>query len=88
MEKSIIVIGAGVAGISACLHIGDTNPAWRITLVSDHSPMEPSGDYSKIVRVDYENEERMREAQKAQNAWKSGSFAPYYSECGRLSLLC
>jgi len=46
--------------------------------------METSDDYSKIVRADYENLERMKEAQEAQRAWKIGSWAQHYIENGRV----
>jgi len=44
----------------------------------------PSDDQSKIVRVDYANEERMREAQEAQKGWMEGSFASHYLPRGRV----
>lgn len=46
--------------------------------------MEASDDHSKIIRIDYQNMERMREAQAAQAEWKTGSFAPFYRPVGRL----
>ncbi|KAB5517295.1 hypothetical protein GE09DRAFT_568418 [Coniochaeta sp. 2T2.1] len=66
------------------LHISKMCPCRPQSLISLHSPMEPSNDHSKIVRIDYENVERMREAQTAQSCWMEGSFARYYYREGRL----
>jgi len=84
MDRSVLVIGSGVAGISACLYIPEVCPNRKLSLISHHSSMEPSDDDSKIVRADYENQCRMEEAQAAQNSWKKASFAPYYIPCGRI----
>ena len=84
MQRSVLVIGSGVAGISACLNIAILCPNRRISLISHHSPVEPSDDHSKIVRVDYANAERMEEALTAQASWKKGSFSPYYLPNGRI----
>ncbi|KAL2014910.1 hypothetical protein VTK56DRAFT_7013 [Thermocarpiscus australiensis] len=84
MARPVLVIGSGVAGVSACLHIFEKCPETQISLVSYQSLMAPSNDQSKIVRADYANRERMEEAQRAQKAWKEGSFALHYIERGRI----
>ncbi len=84
MDRRVLVIGSGVAGVSACLHISEKCPTTQLSLVSHHSPIAASDDHSKIVRIDYANEARIREAQLAQNGWIQGSFAPYHTSCGRV----
>ncbi|KAK4119491.1 hypothetical protein N657DRAFT_637284 [Parathielavia appendiculata] len=84
MARRVIVIGSGVAGVSACLRIFEECPGTQISLVSHQSRMAPSNDQSKIVRADYANLERMMEAQRAQKAWKKGSFASHCIERGRI----
>lgn len=62
MYRPDLVIGTGVAVISACLHIAEMCPARALSLISRRSPIEPVNDHSKTVLGDYEIEESIREA--------------------------
>ena len=84
MSRKVVVIGTGMAGISACLHLSKQNPTRPLSLVSHHSSAEATDDQSKIVRGDYESMDRMKEARMAQKAWKEEPFCNYYDTRGRI----
>ncbi|KAH6845135.1 FAD dependent oxidoreductase [Chaetomium sp. MPI-CAGE-AT-0009] len=81
---SVIIIGTGVFGLSAADHIHRKWPTAQLSIVSRPSPLAPSDDISKIVRVDYNNVERMTEAVEAQKQWKSDTFSRYQRSIGRV----
>lgn len=84
MDK-VIIIGTGVFGLSAADHIHQKWPSAQLSIVSRPSPLAPSDDISKIVRVDYSNAERMTEAVEAQSQWNNDAkFSKYQRSIGRV----
>ena len=82
-----LIIGFGVFGISAALHLLDdeSENQVRLSIVSHPQPQAPSEDISKIIRIDYASEKRMKEAIHVQECWKSNeSFQPFYLPVGRV----
>ncbi|KAI0130518.1 FAD dependent oxidoreductase [Xylariales sp. AK1849] len=84
MGRSVLVIGCGMAGISACLHISKECPQRQLSIISYPCSLALSDDLSKIVRIDYDGKERMQEAQTAREGWKRGSFFQHYHTHGRI----
>jgi glycine/D-amino acid oxidase-like deaminating enzyme len=88
--KRYIVIGSGVFGLSTVLHIlpeRNAKPDRRtdVTLISCPQPEAPTEDISKIIRVDYTSECRMKEAIRAQVCWKTDEiFEAFYQPVGRI----
>jgi glycine/D-amino acid oxidase-like deaminating enzyme len=83
MDK-VIIVGTGVFGLSTADHIHQKWPTTQLSIVSRPSPLAPSDDISKIVRVDYNNVERMTEAVEAQKQWNSDRFSRYQRSIGRV----
>ncbi|KAK3906019.1 FAD dependent oxidoreductase [Staphylotrichum tortipilum] len=83
MDK-FIVIGTGVFGLSAAYHIRQRWPTAQLSVISQPSRLAPSDDISKIVRVDYNNSERMTEAVRAQEQWKGNNFSTLQRSIGRI----
>ena len=81
---TVIIIGTDVFGLSAVDHILQRWPATKLSIISRPSPLAPSEDISKIVRVDYNNPERMREALGAQKDWSSNGFSKLQRGIGRI----
>lgn len=83
----VIIIGTGVFGLSTADHIRQRLPAIQLSIVSRPSHITPSDDISKIVRVDYNNLERMKEAVKAQEQWDSNkNFSKFQRRIGRIGI--
>ncbi|KAK4040369.1 hypothetical protein C8A01DRAFT_15738 [Parachaetomium inaequale] len=80
----VIIIGTGVFGLSAADHILQRWPNIELSIISRPSPLAPSEDISKIVRIDYNNPKRMEEALGAQREWNSTSFSKFQNEIGRV----
>ncbi|KAH6649910.1 hypothetical protein F5144DRAFT_616946 [Chaetomium tenue] len=81
----VIIIGTGVFGLSTADHVRQKWPPAQLSIVSRPSPLAPSDDISKIVRVDYNNAERMTEAIGAQKQWNSDiNFSRYQHSIGRV----
>lgn len=83
MER-VIIIGTGVFGLSTAEHIRQRWPETRLSVISQPSRLAPSDDISKIVRVDYNNLERMTEAVEAQRQWNSNKFSQLKRSIGRI----
>ncbi|KAL2144205.1 hypothetical protein VTI28DRAFT_9496 [Corynascus sepedonium] len=83
MER-VIIIGTGVFGLSTAEHIRQRWPETRLSVISQPSRLAPSDDISKIVRVDYNNSERMTEAVEAQRQWNSNKFSQLKRSIGRI----
>jgi L-2-hydroxyglutarate oxidase LhgO len=80
----VIIVGAGVFGLSAALIISQRWPNLQISIVDKPSRNAPSQDISKIVRIDYNNEPWMIEALEARRRWISGPFAEFQRTVGRI----
>lgn len=80
----VIIIGTGVFGLSTAEHIRQIWPKTRLSIVSQPSRLAPSDDISKIVRVDYDNLERMTEAIEAQRQWNNDKFSKFHRTIGRI----
>jgi glycine/D-amino acid oxidase-like deaminating enzyme len=77
-----LIIGLGVYGISITFYL---DPSDQLTILSYHQRHAPSDDVSKIVRIDYANLERMKEAIRAQQFWTDDErFKPFYLPVGRI----
>ncbi|KAF2838459.1 hypothetical protein M501DRAFT_1004180 [Patellaria atrata CBS 101060] len=87
MDKTIYIIGYGVFGLSAALHLSKviSETSAKLVILSHPSPQSPSNDISKIVRIDYANVDRMKEALHAQGFWKNDVlFSRFYQSVGRV----
>lgn len=80
----VIIVGTGVFGLSAADHIVQRWPTTKLSVISRPSPLAPSEDISKIVRVDYNNLERMTEAVRTQQQWKGDGFSKLQRGIGRV----
>ena len=81
----VIIVGTGVFGLSTADHIHQKCPSTQLSIVSRPSPLAPSDDISKIVRVDYNNVERMTEAIETQKQWNNDTkFSRYQRSIGRV----
>ncbi|KKY25353.1 putative sarcosine oxidase [Phaeomoniella chlamydospora] len=83
-----LIVGAGIFGASAALHLKRSQPSAQVLLV-DKTPYPcPSGashDLNKIVRADYDSIFYMKLGLEALEHWKADPiFNPYYHESGML----
>jgi glycine/D-amino acid oxidase-like deaminating enzyme len=77
-----LIIGFGVYGISTADHLDPSDP---LTILSYHQRHAPSHDVAKIIRTDYDNIQRMKEAICAQRLWTDDErFKPFYHPVGRI----
>ncbi|KAH0429069.1 FAD dependent oxidoreductase [Colletotrichum camelliae] len=87
-SSDYLILGAGVFGASAALHLIRAEPRARITLVDRNAASAPirvaaSWDWNKVVRADYADIEYMRLALEAKELWASDPlWAPFYHESG------
>lgn len=83
MDSQILIVGAGVFGISTAYHLAlqSTNPSSITILDWDPapSPDAASTDVNKIIRADYSNSLYMRLGLEAIDAWKN---SPLFKEKG------
>jgi glycine/D-amino acid oxidase-like deaminating enzyme len=64
--RTVVVIGRGVAGISACLAFSKSpGKLWRVVCYDDGNELAPSRDRYKIARYDYADIETMKLALEA-----------------------
>jgi glycine/D-amino acid oxidase-like deaminating enzyme len=64
--QTVVVIGCGVAGISACLAFSKSpSKLWRVVCYDDGNKLAPSRDRYKIARYDYADIETMKLALEA-----------------------
>lgn len=63
-----------------------TDPAIQLIIISYPSHLAPSDDIAKIVRVDYNNVDRMTEAVKLQKQWKNDHSTDVYRNIGRITI--
>ncbi|KAI9933985.1 hypothetical protein ASPWEDRAFT_48606 [Aspergillus wentii DTO 134E9] len=83
MDSEILIIGAGIFGVSTAYHLARTarDPS-RITLLDRGSPPSPlaaSTDVNKIIRADYSNSLYMELGFEAIEAWKT---LPFFRDAG------
>ncbi|PIG82777.1 sarcosine oxidase [Aspergillus arachidicola] len=82
-EESILIVGAGIFGVSTAYHLAcsSSNPS-RITLLDRGAPPSTSAastDINKIIRADYSNPLYMSLGFEAIEAWKS---LPFFQDAG------
>ncbi|KAJ5806870.1 hypothetical protein N7474_010462 [Penicillium riverlandense] len=82
----IIIIGTGLFGLSTADHVRKRYPATPLSIISRPSPLAPSDDIAKIVRVDYNNVDRMTEAVELQKQWNNDHFTDGYRKIGRVTI--
>lgn len=85
-HDSYIIVGSGVFGTSAAIHLISKYPSAHITLI-DRSPFPheagASWDWSKVVRADYTNLLYMELALEALEAWRNDPlYTTYYHQSG------
>ncbi|KAK5659443.1 hypothetical protein OQA88_644 [Cercophora sp. LCS_1] len=83
----VVIVGAGVFGVSTALSLRTTHPEIRTLLVdlARGNRGAASSDHNKIIRSDYPDPIYMKLALEAQEHWRSNPiFQPYYHECGML----
>lgn len=86
--SSYLLIGAGCFGASTALHLKQTNPTAKVTLV-DRTPFPcPSAaahDLNKIIRAEYNDIFYMELALEAIESWKKDPiFSPHFKQTGIL----
>lgn len=81
-NNSTIIIGVGVFGLSVLRQAEIDRP---ITVIACHHAGAPSDDILKIIRADYPNVDRSREADQALQQWKADpSLKPHFRPRGRV----
>ncbi|KAA8643337.1 hypothetical protein EYZ11_000916 [Aspergillus tanneri] len=83
MDEDILIVGAGIFGVSTAYHLALTvsNPS-RITLLDRAvapSTLAASTDINKVIRADYSNPLYMELGFEAIDAWKS---LPFFQNAG------
>jgi glycine/D-amino acid oxidase-like deaminating enzyme len=73
MSKVVVVIGAGVAGISSLYFLSENMPEdfSKIHCFDDGNPNAPSRDEKKITRVDYADIKTMKQAMVFHKKWQT-----------------
>lgn len=83
---SVIIVGAGVFGLSTALAIARRYPSTKVTVIDRYTPPVPDGtsvDTSKILRPDYVDKVYERLADKAQALIRNDpELHPHYFERG------
>lgn len=83
-RREIIIIGGGVFGLSSAWHLLKDRSN-DVTLCDHFNHIAPSQDVSKILRIDYPDAQRMREAIRSKASWASQSvFQSFYHRTGRI----
>lgn len=85
--RSVVVVGAGVFGLSTALHFKRQHPEASVTVIDRirENRGGASSDLNKIVRADYPDPVYMKLAIEAQDLWRNDPiFKPYYHQCGML----
>lgn len=87
-NKSYIIVGAGVFGVSTAYHLIKQNPNAKVTLVDRDaydadSRVAASWDWNKVVRADYDDIVYCQLALESQDIFKSDPlWKPYFHETG------
>ena len=87
-QKSYLIVGAGVFGVSTAYHLIKKYPDASVTIVDrDHyaatSRVAASWDWNKVVRADYEDILYCRLALEAQDVFRSQPlWKPFFHETG------
>ncbi|GJC90757.1 L-pipecolate oxidase [Colletotrichum liriopes] len=88
INKSYLVVGAGVFGASTALHLIRAHPDASVTLIDRNAFDAPirvaaSWDWNKVVRADYVDIEYMRLTLEAKKYWAEDPiWKPFYHESG------
>jgi sarcosine oxidase / L-pipecolate oxidase len=90
-RSEILIVGAGIFGISTACHLASTHPNPSSITVLDRapcpSPQAASSDINKIVRADYSSPYYVDLAYEAMDAWNSSStLQPFYHRTGWIML--
>lgn len=80
------IIGGGVAGLADARYLLEKlGDSLELILLDHRLAQAASDDISKVVRPDYANVSRMREAIHAQKGWKDDELLkPFYWQVGRI----
>lgn len=87
-DKSYIIVGAGVFGVSTAYHLIKKYPNADVTLIDRDafdadSRVAASWDWNKVVRADYDDIVYCKMALEAQDIFKSETlWKPYFHETG------
>jgi sarcosine oxidase/L-pipecolate oxidase len=87
-RKIFLIVGAGIFGASAALHIKRAKP-WATVILLDQTDFPnqagASYDHNKIIRSDYRDIFYMKLALQAMEAWRNDPlFKPFYHETGMM----
>ena len=82
-RRKILIIGGGAFGLSSAWHLkGGRND---VTICDHFEGVAPSRDVSKIIRIDYPDPERIKEAMRSKSLWECDPvFKPFYIRTGRV----
>lgn len=84
-ESSVIIVGAGVFGLTLARELCQRGYI-RVTVLDRHPPPVPDGssvDISRIIRSDYADSQYLKMAVEAVTGWES-EYSEYYHETGIL----
>ena len=83
-RREIIIIGGGAFGLSSAWHLLKDRSN-DVTLCDHFDHVAPSRDVCKILRIDYPDAQRMRDAIRSKDSWASQSvFQSLYHRTGRI----
>jgi sarcosine oxidase / L-pipecolate oxidase len=90
-RSEVLIVGAGIFGISTASHLASTHPNPSSITVLDRAPcpcpQAASSDINKIIRADYSSPYYMNLAYEAMDAWSNSStLQPFYHRTGWIML--
>lgn len=87
MTKSVLIVGAGVMGLSTAMYLAETGD-YNITVIDAYpvpSKWSAANDYNKIIRCEYADFIYTKLSVEAVKLWRSEPiYKGIYNECGRI----
>lgn len=88
LRESIVVVGAGVSGLSVALALLESKSFYpkQLTIIASANLLAASDDTGKIIRADYPSRERSDQAEESCQAWRDDPFFKrFYNQVGRVA---
>jgi sarcosine oxidase / L-pipecolate oxidase len=84
-DESLLIIGAGVFGLSLALELKQERGYKNITVIDRYMPPAVDGssvDISRVIRVEYADELYARMAGEALKGWKGQQYREHFHQSG------